>query len=399
MMEVLKAGTLELIVERTDRGLACTFNPSQYKMARAEQIRLFLDSSAQLLEGEILELRDEEMTIHYHIDEQFKSLPDFLNNLDLVDRLLVAQKLTFLHEFATRPIVPFIHPENIFILGDVVKLAHRGVHDIVVPYKLEEDEVLKQYKALITYILNPKLKYSDLVEGIHLVKNPFAEQLVAATNFAQVNDLLNQQVVAQKNKRDSENILVNRNLNRTLRIGTVGLSVLAIILGIFVGVYSLSVVPRQDSIIAATSEYINKDYNAVLERLGMYDPLDLPTSAQFMLAESAIRTEDSIFENQKDALLGNLSQKTQTNTLLFWIYTGTNKLEQALDIAQNIGDNQLISLAYLNLYDKVKADSTMSGAEKQAKLKEYEEEIQKYEKLLGLTDNETEDETGSSDGN
>lgn len=396
-MEQLKVSQLELMFENGDQEVTVVLNPSQYKMDRAEQFRLFLDEKTYLFSGDLQELRDEQMVVKYELQSGYQRLSSYIANLDLVDRLLVAQKLVVLKEFISTPIVPFIHPDNIFILGDSVKLAHRGVREIVVPSQLEAEEFLKQFKALITYILNPKLHFSDLIDGLNLVKNPFTEQLVTIDDFNQVVELLNQQVEAQKKKRDLDNIYISRKLNVGLRVGTIGFSVLSVILAIFVGVYGLSIVPRQESIIKATAEYINKDYNAVLDNLGGYNPMDLPTSAQYMLAESAIRTEDSIFENQKESLLANLSQKTQVNTLLFWIYSGTQKLDEALDIAQNIGDNQLIILAYLNLYDKVKADSSMSGAEKQAKLKEYEEEIAKHEELLGLT--ETKDSTGSSDGN
>ena len=71
--------------------------------------------------------------------------------------------------------------------------------------------------------------------------------------------------------------------------------------------------------------------------------------------------------------------------LNYWIYLGRGDLEKALDVAQNIGDTQLILHAYTNLYEKVKADTKMSGSDKQKKLNEYEKEISKLSKELGET--------------
>ena len=53
-----------------------------------------------------------------------------------------------------------------------------------------------------------------------------------------------------------------------------------------------------------------------------------------------------------------------------------------LEIAQNIGDDQLILHVYTKLYDATK-NSTMSGAKKQKQLEEYQKAIDTYTAKVG----------------
>ena len=59
-------------------------------------------------------------------------------------------------------------------------------------------------------------------------------------------------------------------------------------------------------------------------------------------------------------------------------------------LAQNLGDDQLILLAYTNLYQLTKLDSKMDGAEKQKLLADYTKEIENLqEKLTGSSQSES----------
>ncbi|MFS0926358.1 type VII secretion protein EssB/YukC [Enterococcus durans] len=62
---------------------------------------------------------------------------------------------------------------------------------------------------------------------------------------------------------------------------------------------------------------------------------------------------------------------------------GSSEIEvERLEIAQNIGDDQLILHAYTKSYDATK-NSTMSGAKKQKQLEEYQKAIDTYTAKVG----------------
>ena len=81
---------------------------------------------------------------------------------------------------------------------------------------------------------------------------------------------------------------------------------------------------------------------------------------------------------------------------------GRGKFEKALDVAQNIGDTQLILHAYTNLYESVRSNVNMNGSEKQKKLSEYEKKIKELSSEIGeksTDDSSHSKDTSSSKGN
>ena len=126
------------------------------------------------------------------------------------------------------------------------------------------------------------------------------------------------------------------------------------------------------------------NYDKTIDALDSYSVNRLPKSAKYVLATSFVKL-DNLSSEQTEAVLNTITQSSDDMILNYWIYLGRGDLEKALDVAQNIGDTQLILHAYTNLYEKVKADTDMSGSEKQKKLKEYEKEISELSDELNET--------------
>lgn len=123
----------------------------------------------------------------------------------------------------------------------------------------------------------------------------------------------------------------------------------------------------------------------------MINPKISASGAQYVAAVSAVQL-DNLSNEQKTAILNNISQKSNENTLLYWIYIGRGNFDRSLDIAQNLGDHQYILHAYTKLYDATRANNKMSGQKKQELLTSYEEEINNYLEIL-------ESETDSNEAN
>jgi len=100
---------------------------------------------------------------------------------------------------------------------------------------------------------------------------------------------------------------------------------------------------------------------------------------------------ENLSSEQRTVILNHMSPSSNENELLFWIFTGRGEFEIALDIALNIGDNQLILHAYTKLYDLVDADQAMDGAEKRRLLDEYRERIDELLEMF-VEEDENEDE-------
>ncbi|EOL45070.1 type VII secretion protein EssB [Enterococcus caccae] len=359
-----------------------TLQANQYRLSELDQFQAVLQKRDALLAGEMLEATEEHLVLSYEKDNYAVPIEEAIKKMSSFKRLLLAQKIRFIEPFIHSTIQPFIHPRNIFLFGEELSIAHRGFMNLVVPYVTNEEDFLKQYRALILFILHPKLDYERLIEGAGTLQDPLSKKIQAAHSPEEIDQMISEQVVIQKMKQEKQNKLVNKKSYTLFKWGSLVLLVATLVLSFFVGNYALKEVPTQERIITAEANYIANDYSGVLSTLKEDTPENLPKSAQYVYAVSSIQL-DNLSNEQKEMILNNISQKSNENTLLYWIYIGKGSFEKALDIAQNVGDNQFILHAYTKLYDATKLDTKMNGEKKQELLTKYEEAIAKYMKLLG----------------
>ena len=167
-------------------------------------------------------------------------------------------------------------------------------------------------------------------------------------------------------------------------VGVIVLAVATLTLGFFTYKSYSRDLPLKNAVIDSQAAFMATDYDKAIDILEPYGINRLPKSAKYVLATSFVKL-DNLNSEQMEAVLNTITQSSDETILNYWIYLGRGDLEKALDVAQNIGDTQLILHAYTNLYEKVKADTKMSGSDKQKKLNEYEKEISKLSKELGET--------------
>lgn len=368
-----------------------TLQANQYHLTELAQFQTILPKKEFLLAGEVVEATEERLVLSYEKDSYAFPIEEVVRKMSLLNRLRLAQKIRLTESFVQSTIQPFLHPRNLFLFGEELSIAHRGFMESVAPYVTTEESFLKQYRAFILFILHPKLDYEQLIEGAGTLQDPLSKEIQAALTPEEINQIISKQVVIQQMKQERQTQLVNKKRYTLFKWSALVLLAATMILGGFVGNYALKEVPTQKRIITAEAKYIANDYSSVVSTLKEDAPENLPKSAQYVYAVSSIQL-DNLSNEQKETVLNNISQKSNENTLLYWIYVGKGSFEKALDIAQNIGDNQFILHAYTKLYDATKLDTKMNGEKKQELLTKYEEAIAKYMKLLGgaADDSETE---------
>ncbi|EGO8907189.1 type VII secretion protein EssB [Enterococcus faecalis] len=381
-MSELKDISETITLEATKEYVQVTLQANQYQLERLEQFQQFLKSSRGFLSGKIIQATEEALVIQYHKDQYMQSILQAIKKMDQYERLLLAQRVHYLVDFLGTPVQPFIHPENIYILGEELLIAHRGFMRVIVPYSADEREFFKQYRALILAILHPKYEYEQLIQGNGTLKDTLSKQLQEAKTINEIEQIIGEQVIRQKAKREAETKLVSKKSYLTFKWASLVLLVLTLLFATTTGIYVLKKLPAQERVSLAEAQYISNDYASVTKTLKEDTPEELPIGAKYVAAVSSVQL-DNLSNEQKTAILNNLSQKSSENTLLYWIYIGKGDFEKSLDIAQNLGDNQYILHAYTKLYDATKANNKMNGEKKQALLTKYEEAIDKYMKILG----------------
>ncbi|VDY72769.1 ESAT-6/WXG100 secretion system protein [Streptococcus sanguinis] len=139
------------------------------------------------------------------------------------------------------------------------------------------------------------------------------------------------------------------------------------------------------------SHFISKHYDDVADDLQKFQVNRLGKEAKYVLASSYVHL-DNLSEEQKSSVLNTITPSSEENLLDYWIYLGRGDYKKSLDLAQNIGDDQLTLHAYTNLYEQTREDKNMKGAKKQKKLSEYRKEIEELSKKLGVKVGEEKDE-------
>jgi type VII secretion protein essB len=369
--------TDKIEIKHSEEKVKVILSPNQFSRLKIDTIENYVDATVTLEDNGYLTLLYQKPKLSY-------SLKDLIaEDLSEVKRLELAQKMESIsfseHNFK----IPFIHPKNIFLQGSVVKILYFGLEGIMEPIPYTSETFLMTYKALIVSILRPKLDFELLVNGIAAISDSLVQDIVACESYDDVIKYIHEAYDKAYQEEKKKKIAVSKLTWRILSIGIGIFSVATITLGVLAAYYHFWSNPIQKATINAQSHFINKQYDSVADDLQGIAVNRLSKEAKFVLASAYVRL-DNLSEEQKSSVLNTITPSSEDNLLDYWIYLGKGDYKKSLDLAQNIGDDQLTLHAYTNLYEQTREDKNMNGAEKQKKLGEYRKEIEELSKKLGV---------------
>lgn len=369
-------GQNSLTVERKSEQFTVYFTGIQVNQQELE----FIKSRANL---KSLEVEEYAFQISYSLANKEKSLKEImLEKKSDLERLELILKLKNLSAQNSGYKVPFVHPENIFAIDGTFSFVHIGIKDGIVPMNIDHNLHLSQYKALALSILNPKISYENLVNGEESLRDKFSQDIYNCDSFEELLRLVEGKFTKGKQKEEATLIKVSKGRYKFFKYGGSVALVAAIVMGIWTFTDQKTTIPKQKAIMTAQANFITKHYDKTLDDLKDYQPSQLSKEARFVLASSSINLSN-LSQTQKATVLNNISSTTDNNTLNYWIYQGRGEFEKSLNLAKNIGDDQLTLLSYTDLYQATKLNTLMNGDEKQKKLEEYNKQIQELSKSLG----------------
>ena len=369
--------TDKIEIKHSEEKVKVILSPNQFSRQKIDTIENYVDATVTLEDNGYLTLLYQKPKLSY-------SLKDLIaEDLSEVKRLELAQKMESIsfseHNFK----IPFIHPKNIFLQGSVVKILYFGLEGIMEPIPYTSETFLMTYKALIVSILRPKLDFELLVNGIAAISDSLVQDIVACESYDDVVKYIHEAYDKAYQEEKKKKIAVSKLTWRILSIGIGIFSLATITLGVVAAYYHFWSNPIQKATINAQSHFINKQYDSVADDLQGVTVNRLSKEAKFVLASAYVRL-DNLSEEQKSSVLNTITPSSEDNLLDYWIYLGKGDYKKSLDLAQNIGDDQLTLHAYTNLYEQTREDKNMNGAEKQKKLGEYRKEIEELSKKLGV---------------
>lgn len=267
-----------------------------------------------------------------------------------------------------------LNPNN--LVFDTNMMPKAIMRDVYTTDSYDETDFVKQYKALIGYILQNKYTFTDYYQGGNqlLSKNKSTAAYLDVTTLDELMETLNKEYNEVQEKLQHSLVEVDKHKYKRLTIlNKVVIVLLVLVIGGFgyFGIYRLN---EESTFKVANEEYIKQDYISVMDTLQNISVDHMNTNTKYILAVSNVKVE-SLTDEQKDNILANVSLNSDERILEFWIYLGKSDMTKAIDIAKQLGNTEYIAYGYMKEKSRVENDKSLSGSEREEKLKEIESRL------------------------
>jgi len=234
-----------------------------------------------------------------------------------------------------------------------------------------------KYLALIGSVLG-KYKYEDYLNGGQDLykKKKFLSELSKLEEAKTLQDYLLTEYYKVFHEIQEMKKLVSRKSVLITKIIIPILSALLLTALFFGGRMMLIDIPFRDSVILASTAYMHGDHLAVQAALRSYSIDQLSDETKFFLSRSYVSTE-ALSHTQVGNILVGLARLTDPIIFDYWILLGRLYFTEAVDIAQRLGDDELLLFAYLKYEVFVRNDINMPGEERMALLNYLETNIER----------------------
>ena len=262
------------------------------------------------------------------------------------------------------------------------------------------DEFLRQAKCYAVTLFGD-WDFMELYQGT-LELEDLPDCLVEirdATSLEEMKALLEKAYQERKEEEEKTLTLVSSRQHRIFKLATVWLSAVVALLVLPLIYLVFFQAPFKEKLLQADTAYLKVDYTGVIDELEGVAPSSLPTTQKYELATSYLQGLN-FSEDQKKVILNNVTLKSDSLYLHYWIYIGRHDFTQALDTAKRIDDSDLIIYALRKEIKATRDSEKLSGEQREKKLSELEGEYKKYwdarSKLLEAETDETKASTSSS---
>lgn len=271
-----------------------------------------------------------------------------------------------------------LHPDNLYF--DTNMMPKAMMRDVYEENDENKNKFVLQYKALIGCMLQSKYSFDDFHQGGNqlLTKNKNTMAFVNASSVEEIIELLYKEYRNLQEKLQYSMIEVDKKKFKSIRFFnkiTILLLIVSISLGGYFGFFRL----KETSTINKSNEFfIKQDYISVLTTLKDVKISRMNSISKYIYAVSNIKTE-TLNEEQKNNILSNIAFNSDTRILEFWIHLGKSDLNEAIDVAKQLGNKEYLAFGYMKQQSQIENDKDISGEERDEKLKAVEENLKSLE--------------------
>lgn len=334
-----------------------------------------LTKKSDLLVELTIEKNDDNFIFKYNI-ENLTPISE-MKNISTEEKYRLLLNALKLHEIAEKMHID-LNPDNLFVDYNYnVRVAQRDIYsreDIV-----SEEKFVNQFASLLGAVLQSKLTYEQLQSsGKDLLNKSKTTQLFANKNTIQgMEDALVEQL--NKERDYSSKVLTTVNKKKYKRLSHIMKLFIVVVLLFagFAGYVKLYQEPFDNAVSKGYEAYVANDYVETIKSLEDVNVNRMGISTKYILSISYIKSE-SLSEEQKKNILAGITLSTNEKILDFWVYLAQGDVEESIDIAKQLGNKEYTAFGYLKQKEAIQDDRSLSGAEREEKLKAVEQKISEF---------------------
>lgn len=361
---------------------------SQTRVRDIKQMDLLKDPSGQFVPVTIEEESDS-FLFSFHVDTDRKRWEQ-IQKLNRNEKLRALCNMAQLDGYLSTRITFFLHPDNVVFDDNLMpKVIYRGIRELVPPFEMDESSLLKQMKCFIIALFSKKYNFDELYNGSlqNAKETEFERSINEATDLQQLKTFLLESYKEEQRKTERTMEVVPTKRFRLFKRLSIIMIIVSILLAVPLVYYGFINSPFQNKLLEAHGEFLATDYGSVISTLEGEDPENFPSHTKYILASSYINVE-SLSDGEKEAILKNVSLKSDENYLLYWIYNGRGQFDESLEKAKYIDDPQLIMYGLIKQIEAAKNNPDLTGTERDEQVNKLEDELQKYMEDYNLNPDE-----------
>lgn len=371
---------LEAALKFEQDKIVLTFQREKIKLANELEITL-LQENNPFIEKNIT-LTEDELIFTYKKEPNFMTFGK-LRTLDERSRWMFASKvLRFIMLHQSNRLHLIVCPENILIDESLTAyFLHYGVKESIPPYERNKERLWAETKAIIAAAVQPKYKFDQYIQFSKSIElSPVAVKIMEAKDEQELLTTIQDQLQLLE-KEEKKYTKIAKTKWNWVRYSLIGLLLVLLPLGIYTGYAALVIQPQQEAYVAVQAPYIQGNYSEIIDQLAQYDVEKMPNVIQYELSLAYIVNE-TLTEEQKENVLKTITLQTDPDYFKYWIYIGRGQAEEALTVARQLEDLDLIMLALLHYEESIKADRELDGEEREQLLDKVQTEINEVTKQL-----------------
>lgn len=296
-----------------------------------------------------------------------------LKKYSLFYRYQILINISLLHESKMK--LDFsLSPENLLFDANVIPVVL--MRDVYKENNYDESIFIKEYKSLIGYLLSDKYSFYDYYNGGEklLRKIKITSPFYDLNSIDEITETLSREFKNFEETTRKTKVEIGKNKFRNLKIYSRISTILIIILLVIAGYFTLFKGPESSAIIKSNESFIAQDYISAMDALESVKIDNLSKNSKYIYAVSYIKS-DALSNEQKNNILSSVTVSSNEKILDYWIYLSRKNFPQSIDLAKQLGNKQYLLYGYLKQKSYIETDDSISGAERESKLKEIEADI------------------------